>query len=260
MRNIKLISLVCFVLFVNVSFSQTKTSSKKNSKKTHLILVSDNKLKEFKKTFNKTWNKSVKDFSKNEISLYGSINFSRQRINNHSIGTPFNYNYDLVNNKSYKPGFVAGARIDGLYKKKYIYAFQMSLSMVNAGNYYINKTRLEPFLGDFTQYQIDHQYAALNVSTLYKKPLFFSTPKYKFYAVAGPGLDMRISAFSNEQQVKNTGSRLFVNGRMGIEFNDNNYYLIFLHYKHGFNLFHSPAPVQLSSFELGIAVTTKDLF
>ena len=103
MRNIKLISLVCFVLFVNVSFSQTKTSSKTNSKKTHLILVSDNKLKEFKKTFNKTWNKSVKDFSKNEISLYGSINFSRQRINNHSIGTPFNYNYDLVNNKSYKP-------------------------------------------------------------------------------------------------------------------------------------------------------------
>ena len=87
-----------------------------------------------------------------------------------------------------------------------------------------------------------------------------STPKYKFYAVAGPGLDMRISAFSNEQRVKSTGSRLFVNGRMGIEFNDNNYYLIFLHYKHGFNLFQSPAPVQLSSFELGIAVTTKDLF
>jgi hypothetical protein len=258
MKTIKLILLVYLFLFAEISFSQTKTDSKKTDKRTHFIQVTRDKMQAFQQSFNKSWNKTFTGFSKNEISLYGAINFSKQRINNQLISTPFNYN--LVNEKSFKPGFVAGARIDGLYKKKYNYGFQMSLSMVNAGNYYINKARLEPFLGDFTQYKFDSQFATFNLSALYKKSIFFSTSKYKLYAVAGPGLDIRVTAFSNDQHVKNTGSRLFANGHLGIEFNDNGYYLLFLHYKHGFNVFHSPAPVQLSSFELGIAVTTKDLF
>ena len=260
MKTIKLILLVYLFLFAEISFSQTKKDSKKTDKSTHFIQVTRDKMQAFQQSFNKSWSKTFTDFSKSEISLYGAINFSKQRINNQPISTPFNYNYDAINARVFKPGFVAGARIDGKYKEKYDYAFQMSLSMVNAGNYYINKTRLEPFLGDFTQYKIDNQFATLNLSALYKKPLFFSTNKYKFYAVAGPGMDLRIAGFSNDQRVKKTGSRLFVNGHMGIEFNDNGYYLVFLHYKHGFNLFHSPAPVQLNSFELGIAVTTKDLF
>jgi len=258
MKTIQLILLVYLFLFAEISFSQTKTDSKKANKSAPFIQLSKDKMQAFEQSFNKSWNKTFTDFSKNEISLYGAINFSKQRINNQPISTPFNYN--LVNEKSFKPGFVAGARIDGLYKKKYNYAFQMSLSMINAGNYYINKTRLEPFLGDFTQYKIDNKFATLNLSVLCKKPIFFNASKYKLYAVAGPGLDIRISAFSNDQRVKNTGSRLFANGHMGLEFNDNGYYLLFLHYKHGFTVFHSPAPIQLSSFELGIAVTTKDLF
>ena len=260
MKKIKLISLVSFLLFAEMSFSQTKTDTKKTDKAAHFIQVTKDKMQAFQQSFNKSWNKTFTSFSKNEISLYGAINFSKQRINNKPIGTPFNYNYDAINDRVFKPGFIAGARIDGKYKEKYDYAFQMSLSMVNAGNYYINKTRLEPFLGDFTQYKIDNQFANLNLSALYKKPLFFSTNKYKFYAVAGPGMDLRIAGFSNDQRVKNTASKLFVNGHIGVEFNDNDYYLLFLHYKHGVNLFHSNAPIQLSSFELGIAVTTKDLF
>ena len=92
MKTIKLLSLLSFVLFAEISFSQTKTDSKKTNKSAHFIQVTRDKMQAFQQSFNKSWNKTFTGFSKNEISLYGAINFSKQRINNQCCPVKINNN------------------------------------------------------------------------------------------------------------------------------------------------------------------------
>ena len=84
--------------------------------------------------------------------------------------------------------------------------------------------------------------------------------KYKFYGIVGPSIDFRISQTSNDQLANKIKNNLYLNGDIGFEFNNNDYYLLFFHYKHGLNVFQEPITIQLSGFQLGVSIKAKDLF
>ena len=84
--------------------------------------------------------------------------------------------------------------------------------------------------------------------------------KYKFYAVAGPSFDYKISKISSDNLVDQSSNRALINADLGGEFNNNDYYIIFAHYKFGTNLFNSAVPVQLNRFEIGMTIKARDLF
>ena len=84
--------------------------------------------------------------------------------------------------------------------------------------------------------------------------------RYKFYAVAGPSLDYKISTISAEHLINGAGNRTYINGDLGAEFDNKGYYVLYAHYKLGTNLFSSSVPTTLNRFELGMSIKVKDLF
>ena len=50
------------------------------------------------------------------------------------------------------------------------------------------------------------------------------------------------------------------NGDIGAEFDNQDYYVLFAHYKLGVHLFNSIVPIQLNRFEIGMSVKARDLF
>lgn len=259
MRIFKIIIIV-ILLFAEVKVVAQVNINIQSKDSTFLSHSFSDRVSAIKKSITNNWNKVFVDFTKSEVSLIGAINFSKQIIDNKSINSIFNYDYATLNSNIYKPGFLAGFRVDGLFKEKHNYSFQMSLNSINAGNYYKNTNRLEPFLGDFTQYKVDNKFINLNTAMHYKKPLFRNSVKYKFYAIAGPSVDFRLSGVGNDQLVNKISNKVFVCGDLGLEFNNRDHYLFFLHYKHGFNVLQEPIPIQLSSFQLGFSIKAKDLF
>jgi hypothetical protein len=135
------------------------------------------------------------------------------------------------------------------------------VNRVATGNNYLNKYNSAPFIEDFTHFKADNQFTTISVAAHYKKLLPVNDMnKYKFYAIVGPSLDYKISKISNDNLVDGTSNRTIVNADLGGEFNNNDYYIIFAHYKLGTNLFNSAVPVQLNRFEIGMTIKAKDLF
>lgn len=209
----------------------------------------------------KSFIQSLKNLVGNDISFLGSLGLAKQSINDYGINSPVNYLYNTVNNNTFKPGFSAGFRIDGDYKKKQLYTFSVAINQILSGAKYKNKYTQSPFLEEFTRYKADNIFTTLIIAARYKKLLPINDMKqYKFYAVAGPSLDYKISASSNDNLLDGTANRFIVNADLGTEFDNNGYYVLFAHYKWGNNMFRSMAPVQLHRFELGISFKVKDIF
>jgi|LakMenE18May11ns_1017448.scaffolds.fasta_scaffold9803763_1 hypothetical protein len=254
--NFKLAAL--FTLFsINISMLSAQDLTTKQKDSAFLRNPRKERVEKFKKSFAKTF----KDFVGNDLYLFGSLDLAKQTINDEGVSNPLNYLYNSVNSNSFKPGYSAGIRIDGIYKEKHPYSFIFAINRITTGNKYLNKYNSAPFLEDFTHFKADNQFTTFSIAAHYKKLLPISDmKKYKFYAVAGPSFDYKISKISNDNLVDQSSNRALINADLGGEFNNNDYYIIFAHYKLGTNLFNSAVPVQLNRFEIGMTIKAKDLF
>ena len=196
---------------------------------------------------------------KTELSLFGSMSLSNQQIDDKSIDGSFNYIYDEVNSNSYKSGYTGGFSIDRTTKKKRHFGIILSLNRIIAGNNYLNKYSVAPFVGKFTHYKADNQITTVSIAA-HIKPILANGVKHKLYLILGPSFDYHISNFSSHSLVNNSGRSAFVNGDLGAEFDNNGYYILFAHYKLGQEIFNPDIPVRLSRFEVGISIKAKDLF
>ena len=246
---------LAILVFNNILSAQVL--NKKQQDSLFLLHPGKERIKKIKKSLAKTF----KDFVGNDVSLLGSLVLSKQNINDNGIASPVNYLYNSINSDKFKPGYTGGFRIDGIYKEKHLYTFSFSLNRVSSGANYKNKYTQPPFLEEFTHFKADNVFTTLSFAAHYKKLLPVNAMnKYKFYAIAGPSFDYRISAISNDNLLDGAKNRLIVNADIGTEFDNNGYYVLFAHYKLGNNLFHSMAPIQLNRFEIGISFKAKDLF
>ena len=190
------------------------------------------------------------------------MSLSNQAITAAGFNSSFNYNISDNSTAGYKPGYFAGFRVDGLYKDKKNYSFQVSLNKIATANNYKDAKSLPPFLGSFSNFKADDQFLNLSMAMHYKKLLAISdTSKFKFYFVLGPSLDTRLSGQSADNLVNNNYARFLLRGDVGFEFENKNFYTLFLHYKQGLTSFtKSPIKTNVNSFELGMMIKASDLF
>ena len=250
------ISLLLGNSLIAQDFTQ-KQFTQKQKDSAFLIHPGQQRIQKIKKLFTAAF----KNYTINEISLFGSMDLSKQSINDAAVAIPINYVYTSVNNNNYQTGYSGGFRMDGLYKQKHLYSYVFAINRVVVGNYYINKHSLTPFIEDFTHYKADNVFTTLSMAAHYKKLLPLSDMnRYKFYAVIGSSIDYKISKISNENLLNGAGNNTLINADIGAEFNNKGYYLLFAHYKYGINMFSSTVPIQLNRFEIGMSIKTKDLF
>ena len=248
------------------AFGQTNITDKKLSQKQqdrlYLKQPGVEAAQKFKKNFKASWNKTFVNFTDNSTYLLAGMNFSNQAITAAGFNSSFNYNITDNNTGGYKPGYFAGFRVDGLYRDKRNYSFQVSLNKIATANNYKDAKSLPPFLGSFSNFKADDQFLNLSMAMHYKKLLAISdTSKFKFYFVLGPSLDTRLSGQSADNLVNNNYARFLIRGDVGLEFENKNFYTLFLHYKQGLTSFtKSPIKTNVNCFELGMMIKASDLF
>lgn len=240
------------ILSIFILFSQTDLYSQANTpkKKDSTPMITSGAIKPVPKKDKR---------GKTELSLFGSMSLSNQQIDDKSIDGSFNYIYDEVNSNSFKSGYTGGFSLDRTTKNNRRLGIAFSLNRIIAGNYYLNKYAVAPFIGDFTHYKADHQITTVSIAAHFK-PILAKGTKHKLYLVLGPSFDYRISNFTSHSLVNSVGMSGFVNGDVGAEFDNNGYYVLFTHCKLGQDIFNPNIPVRLSRFEVGISIKAKDLF
>ena len=252
----RFISIFLLIIFISSSV-HAQILTKKQQDSAFLLHPGQERIQKIKKSLAKAF----VNFEGNELSLYGSLNFSKQNINDNAITAPINYLYNNVNNNSYNTGFSGGFRIDGLYKDKHAYSFSVGINRIVVGNYYTQKYTLTPFIEDFTHFKADNVFTTFNIAAHYKQLIpVHDISKHKLYIVFGPSLDYKISNISNENLIDGAGNRAIINGDIGTEFDNNGYYVLYAHYKLGVNLISSSLPIQLNRFEMGMSMKLNDLF
>ena len=236
--------------------------TRKQQDKLYLRQPGTEAAQKFKKNFKASWDKTFVNFTNNSTYLLGGMNFSNQAITAAGFNSSFNYNISDNTAGGFKPGYFAGFRVDGLYKDKKNYSFQVSLNKIATSNNYKDTKSLTPFLGSFSNFKADDQFLNLSIAMHYKKLLVISdTSKYQFYFVLGPSLDTRLSKQSADNLVNNNYSRFLLRADVGFEFENKNFYTLFLHYKQGLTSFtKSPIKTNVNSFELGMMIKASDLF
>jgi hypothetical protein len=216
----------------------------------------------FKKSFTAFWNKTFINFTDNSTYLQAGMGFSKQTISAGSYNSNFNYNLSDFNSNVFKPGYYAGFRVDGKYKEKHNYSFGMVLNNLVTGNHYKDSKTLSPFIGSFSNFKADDRFLNLSIAAHYKKLLTITdTSKYVFSLVIGPSLDTRLSEQSADNLVNNNYSRFLLRADVGVEFENKNFYTLFLHYKKGVTSFtKSPIGSNINSLEIGMMIKASDLF
>lgn len=254
------IRFLCLFIVASIlvgSSLTAQTLTKKQQDSAFLLHPGQERMRNIKKSLAKTF----VNFTGNNLSLYGSLNLSKQNINDNGITAPINYLYNSLNSNTYEAGFSGGFRIDGIYNEKHRYSFSFGVNRIAAGNNYKNLHSLAPFINDFTHFKADNVFTSINIAVHYKKLLSIGDMnKYKFYAVIGPSFDYKISSISEENLINGAGNRAIMNGDFGTEFDNKGYYILFAHYKYGVNMTSSSVPIQLNRFEIGMSIKTKDLF
>ena len=220
------------------------------------------RVQQFKKRFAASWNKTFVNFTDNNNYLLAGMGLSRQVISAGSYSSSFNYNLSDINSNAFKPGYYAGFRVDGKYKEKHIYSFGVVLNNLVTGNNYKDSKSLAPFIGTFSNFKADDRFLNLSIEAHYKKLLVISdTSKYKFYAVLGPSIDTRLSEQRLDNLVNNNYSRFLVRADIGLEFENKNFYSLFIHYKYGITSFtKTPVISNINSLKIGMMIKASDLF
>jgi hypothetical protein len=206
--------------------------------------------------------KSLKHFSGNQTYLYGGIGFNKQIVNEARFISSYNYRLTDVTDNVYKPGYHAGFRFDGFYKLKHKYSFTVGFNKMSSGARYLNSKSMDPFIGEFTNFKADKQLVTLHLAAHYKHllPIADST-KYKFYLVGGPSIDFRVSKESIDNQVNDNYRTIYLGANLGVEFDNNSYYTLYLHYNRNINsLTKSPIKTSINTFNFGVLLKVKDLF
>lgn len=237
--------IICLLLNINVS-AQSKLFKDSSVANKIILKVS----------------KSFKHFSANQTYLYGGIGFNKQIVNEAGFTSPFNYRLADVTDNVYKPGYHAGFRFDGLFKVKHKYSLAVGFNKIASGARYLNAKQIEPVIGEFANFKADNQLVTFHIASHYKHllPIADST-KYKFYLVGGPSVDFRISKQSIDNQVNNNYRTVYVGANLGVEFDNNSYYTLYLHYNRNINsLTKSPIKTNLNSFNFGVLLKVKDIF
>lgn len=252
----RVLSILIFAILLG-STVHAQTLTKKQQDSAFLLHPGQERMRKIKKSLAKTF----VNFKGNDLSLYGSLNLSKQNIDDNGITAPINYLYNSLNSNTYEAGFSGGFRIDGIYNEKHRYSFNFGINRIAAGNNYKNLHKLDPFIEDFTHFKADNVFTSINIAAHYKKLLpIGDMNKYKFYAIIGPSFDYKISSISEENLINGAGNRAIINGDFGTEFDNKGYYILFAHYKYGVNMTSSSVPIQLNRFEIGMSIKTKDLF
>jgi hypothetical protein len=256
----KVILTVLLAFQWHLIFAQQLTQ--KQQDKLYLSRPGSEQIQKFKNNFKASWDKTFVNFTDNSTYLLAGMNFSNQGITAAGFNSSFNYNISDNTAGGFKPGYFAGFRVDGLYKDKRNYSFQLSLNKIATANDYKDTKSLPPFLGSFSNFKADDQFLNLSMAIHYKKLLAISdTSKFKFYFVLGPSLDTRLSKQSADNLVNNNYARFLLRGDVGFEFENKNFYTLFLHYKQGLTSFtKSPIKTNVNSFELGMMIKASDLF
>lgn len=206
--------------------------------------------------------KVYKQFSGNQTYLYGGIGFNKQNVNEAGYASAFNYRLADVNNNVFKPGYHAGFRFDGNYKLKHKYSLAVGFNKIASGVRYLNAKRMDPFIGEFANFKADNRLVTFHVAAHYKHLLpIADSDKYKFYLVGGPSLNFRMSKQSVDNQVNENYRRVYIGANLGMEFDNNAYYTLYLHYNRNLNsLTKSPIKTNINAFNFGVLLKAKDLF
>jgi hypothetical protein len=215
-----------------------------------------------KQSIAQTWDKVFVNFTDNKVYLLAGMSFSKQTVKPGNYASSFNYNLGDNNKNVFKPGYYAGFRVDGKYKKMHNYSFAVALNKITTGTNYKQTGELPLFIGQFSNFKADDQFFNLSLAAHYKKLITLGdTAKFKFYIVAGPSIDTRLSAQSADNLVNNNYQRFLLRGDLGVEFDNNGYYTLFLHYKQGISSFtKAPIKTNVNSVELGMVIRASDLF
>jgi hypothetical protein len=102
----------------------------------------------------------------------------------------------------------------------------------------------------------------LNVFAHYRKQIRFkNNQNRKFYLIAGPNIDTRLSSQSIDNQVNYNYHRFLLRADLGVEYDNSGYYTVFIHYKQGISSFtKAPIRANLNSIEIGMQLNASDIF
>ena len=117
-------------------------------------------------------------------------------------------------------------------------------------------------MGSFSTFKADDNFLILNLNTHYKKQILTShTNKRNLYLIAGPSIDIRLSNQSEDNQVYKTYRNFIIKADVGVEFDNQSYYTLFIHYKQPLSSFTiQPIKTNLNSLEIGTVFKINDLF
>ncbi len=215
-----------------------------------------------KNNLNNYLKKSFVNFKDNNLYLYAGMGLSKQTIQTGDYISNFNYDLSNYNKSTYKPGYFVGARVDGMYNQKHHYTFGAGLQKITSGTQYQDPVSLAPFLGDFSKFKADDQFFSLNVFAHYRKLISLkNNSNRKFYLIAGPNIDTRLSSQSIDNQVNYNYRRFLLRADIGVEYDNSGYYTVFVHYKQAISSFtKAPIRTNLNSIEIGMQIKASDIF
>jgi hypothetical protein len=246
--------LLAFILVFSTGLSAQDTANK-FSNSTSRFQRSVNKLDAYyKNIFSK--------FTHTQVSLTTGMGLARQNIKSLPPELIMNYPLDGLQNKVFKPGYFASARLEGQISKTQLYAVSLELRRLVTGSNYKVALQYPPTEKSFSSFAADDRFWIVSIPVITKKMLPVSdTSRYKFYAVAGPSLDIRISGVSEDNQRLHHYRKMFVSALIGVEFDYLGYYTLFLHYQKSLSsLTRNGIRVGNNQFSLGMMMTIHDLF
>ena len=265
----KIYKIAFFFLLIlciyNESHAQTDTINKSYIKQLDQEFLQHPfalKVKQVKESLKNSWNKTFLNFKDNNISLLGGLSLSKQNISAANFNSNFIYNLNDYNKNVFKPGYFTGFRVDGKYNEKHLYSFAFSLNNISTGTNYKQSKSENHLIGSYSNFKADDHFFTLNMSAHYKKLLLISdTSKYKFYAVAGPSIHTRLSGQSVDNLVTDAYHLFFITADLGVEFDNQSFYTLFMHYHQGVNsMTKNPIKTSFNSLEIGIMIKARDLF
>jgi len=260
--NSKIVYIILIFLISSFNILQAQDSTFVNKDSLYLKHPFKDWVAKSKRSIIQSWSNGFKNYTHNTSHVFSSLNLSIQDIDNSSYTSHFNYSLKDYNSNVYKPGYNVGFRVDGFYKDKRPYSFIFSFNKLTTGTNYQTASSLGPIIGSsFTSYKADDHLSTLFFAYHRRFLLPIADKnKYKFYFIAGPSIHWVVSSPSADNSMNKTFAKSFINGDLGLEFDNKSYYTIFVHHKIGKNFFSGNIPIVLNNLEIGMMVKTRDIF
>jgi hypothetical protein len=206
--------------------------------------------------------KTIKPVIKKPFYFITGMNFNKQNISLNDYASRFNYDLNDYQKNLYQPAYLFGIRWETKNINNHKFAFTALLNKIATGNNYKDINKLSPFINNYSKFLAEDHFLMLSISAYYKQLIPISdTNKYRIYFTIGPSINTRLSNQSNDNLINNNYNKYYVSGDGGLEYNNQSYYTLFVHYKYALNSFtKNPLDSYLNSIELGAMITLKDIF